>query len=425
MAVNYEDERFKQVNAEKDQALNKVNDTYNNMINNSDQFYNDLRNATNEWGEQQKQLQQEQTDFTIDTINQQKEWAQKDYEKEQRGAYSDYQKTTNQYGVLAENMANQGMSNTGYAETTLRGVYNTYQNRLATARDSFNRAVVNYDNNIKEAMLSNNSKLAEISYNTLKDSLTYALQGFQYKNDLIEKQLQMYNNTEDRYYSRWKDVLNQINTENELEERKREFDQQMALQWASHYSSSGGGGGDYSISGGEGEAIDTQSDAKKYGTFSNGYQPKGVGNHGTLTKTGRTAVAGNGKTQNVWQAEDGSYWFWDGNTRTYVPFASFYDTQKAGNKKTASTSNGAQLQKTSIPGVSKITNAGTPLDKGLRKLDLRENADLIQSNSSAISTFRQSKNWKTKTINGKFYEGLEVNGKFYACFDGNKFYEVK
>ena len=351
MAVNYDDERFQRVNAEKDQALNQVNDTYNNMINNSDQYYQGLTDAVNQWGDTQKQLQQEQNQLTIDTINQQKEWAQKDYEKEQRGAYADYQKTSNQYGVLAENMASQGMADTGYAETTLRGVYNTYQNRLATARESFNRAVVNYDNSIKEAMLSNNSILAEISYNTLKEALTYSLQGFQYKNDLIEKQLQMVNNTEDRYYSRWKDVLDQINTENALEEQKRQFDQQMALQWASQYANSGGGGGDYSISGGEGEVVDTKKDAETYGTFKNGYQPKGIAGHGLLKETGRVAQAPNGKNQNVWQAEDGTYWFWDGNTRTYVPFASFYNTQaKGSNKTTSSSTKGAKTNKESILG---------------------------------------------------------------------------
>lgn len=336
MAVNYDDERFKQVDAEKEQALNKVNDTYNGMINDSSKYYQDLTDSVNQWGETQKQLQQEKSDLAINQINQQKEWAQKDYEKEQRGAYTDYQKTTNQYGVLAENMANQGMSDTGYAETTLRGVYNTYQNRIATARDSFNRAVMNYDNSIKEAMLSNNSILAEISYNTLKEALTYSLQGFQYKNDLLEKQLQMVNTTEDRYYSRWKDVLDQINIENELEERKRQFDEQMALQRASMYGSGGGGGEWYD---GGGESIDTSQDAKIYGTFSNGYQPKGISGHGALSKTGRTAQAGNGNYQNVWQAEDGTYWFWDGNTRTYVPFASFYDTKDTKNMSKASNPN--------------------------------------------------------------------------------------
>lgn len=334
MAVNYDDERFQRVNAEKEEALNKVNDTYNGMINDSNKYYQDLTDSVNQWGDTQKQLQQEKSDLAIEQINQQKEWAQKDYEKEQRGAYTDYQKTTNQYGVLAENMANQGMSNTGYAETTLRGIYSTYQNRVATARDSFNKAVQNYDNGIREAMLSNNSILAEISYNTLKEALTYSLQGFQYKNDLIEKQLQMSNTTEDRYYSRWKDVLDQINIENELEERKRQFDAQMALQRASMYGSGGYGG---EIDGG-GEAVDTTQDAKKYGTFSNGYQPKGISGHGLLSQTGRTAVAENGNTQNVWQAEDGTYWFWDGNTRTYVPFANFYKTQAKGSSASSTSS---------------------------------------------------------------------------------------
>mgnify|MGYP007013868896 CR=1 FL=1 len=333
MAVNYDDERFQQVNAEKEQALNNVKNTYGNMINESDSYYQNQMDAVNQYGETQKQLQQEKTDLAIDKIEQEKEWARQDYLKEQKGAYSDYQKQSDQYGALAENMASQGMSNTGYSETTLRDVYNTYQNRIATARDSFNKAVVNYDMGIKEAQLSNNSLLAEISYNTLKESLELSLQGFQYKNSLLKEQLQMENETEDRYYSRWKDVLEQINTENALEEQKRQFNLSLA--------NSGSGGYDFGESGGE--YINTTQDAKTYGTFSNGYQPKGISGHGLLSQTGRVAQAGNGKNQNVWVAEDGTYWFWDGDTRVYVPFANFYNTTAKGT--TTSTPKGKTVSK--------------------------------------------------------------------------------
>lgn len=329
MAVNYDDDRFKQVNAEKEQALNKVNDTYNGMITDSNKYYQQLQDNVNQWGETQKQLQQEQTDFAIEKINQQKEWAKKDYEKEQRGAYTDYQKTTNQYGVLSENMANQGMSNTGYAETTLRGVYNTYQNRISTARESFNRAIVDYDNGIKEAMLSNNSKLAEISYNTLKEALTYSLQGFQYKNDLLEKQLQMVNTTEDRYYTRWKDVLNQINVENELEEQKRQFNEQMALQRAQLYASSRGGGG----SGGGGGSIDFGD------TSSNSNEPDIYGLKGQFTGNYVNVYDKKGNLidkAKIYMTDDGKMnerWYFDGTTGTWKPYTGSTGGSKTAKKK--------------------------------------------------------------------------------------------
>ena len=228
--INYEDERFQTVEAEKQNALTEVNDTYNNMINSSDQFYQDQINAAKDYANTQSQIQQENTDFAIEKINQQKEQAGKDYTKEQAGAYVDWQKQSNQYGTNAEQMAAQGLAGTGYSESSQVSMYNTYQNRVATARDVFNRAVLNYDNSIKEAQLANNAKLAEIAYNALQTQLELSLQGFQYKNTLLQTQLEMKNQTEDRYYSRWQDVLGQMNQENQFAESIRQYEQNYAFE---------------------------------------------------------------------------------------------------------------------------------------------------------------------------------------------------
>jgi len=238
MAVDYNDKRFQQVNSEKQTALNEVNNLYNNMINNSDKYYNDQIKAAEDYGTKQQELQQANTDFAIEKIEQQKDWLQKDYTKEQKGAYADWQKQSNRYGANAEKEATLGMNRTGYSESSQVSMYNTYENRISTAREGFIRANTEYDNSIKEAQLANNSALAEIAYNTLKTKLELSLQGFQYKNTLLEKQLQAKNETEDRYYNRWKDVLNQINTENELAEEQRQFNLQLARSYAS--KSSGG-----------------------------------------------------------------------------------------------------------------------------------------------------------------------------------------
>ncbi len=228
--INYEDERFQTVEAEKQAALTNVNDTYNNMISQSDKFYQDQINAAKDYANTQQQIQQENTDFTIEQINQQKEQANKDYTKEQQGAYVDWQKQSNQYGANAEQMAATGLTNTGYSESSQVSMYNTYQNRVATARESFNRAILNYDNSIKEAQLANNSKLAEIAYNALQTQLELSLAGFQYKNTLLQTQIEMQNQTEDRYYSRWQDVLTQMNQENQFAEQIRQYEQNYAFQ---------------------------------------------------------------------------------------------------------------------------------------------------------------------------------------------------
>ena len=228
--INYEDERFQTVESEKQAALENVNNTYNNMISQSDKFYQDQINAAKDYANTQQQIHQENTDFAIEKVEQQKEQANKDYTKEQQGAYVDWQKQSNQYGANAEQMAASGLTNTGYSESSQVSMYNQYQNRVATARDAFTRAILNYDNSIKEAQLANNSKLAEIAYQALQTQLELSLSGFQYKNTLLQTQIEMQNQTEDRYYSRWQDVLNQMNQENQFKESIRQYEQNYKLE---------------------------------------------------------------------------------------------------------------------------------------------------------------------------------------------------
>jgi hypothetical protein len=312
-------------------------------------------------------------------------------------------------------------------------MYNTYQNRVATARESYNKAVLNYNNAIKDAQLQNNAALAEIAYQSLQQQLELSLQGFQYKNQLILEQANKRTELDNIYYNRYQDVLQQINTENALAEDIRQFNenqkwqteqaeldrqfktkeaelerqftaaqaelnrkhdkamleaktkaeketltiqhqnemkqlqQKLAndkalLKYESDLAkqsikvSSGGGGSSGGSSGGyksssssyykkltndekklhgtTSYAVNTayyqgakNTDAAKYGTFSNGYQPKGISGHGTLSKVKGDSItlktqtlSGQKQTvvQNVWKASDGTKWYWDGRYNKYI-----------------------------------------------------------------------------------------------------------
>lgn len=358
--VNYEDERFKDVEAQKQQALTDVNKTYDQMINQSDQFYQTQIEVSKEWAEKQQQLQQEQTDFTIEQIEQQKQQAEKDYKKEQTAAYVDYKKQSNEYGAQAEQMAANGLGSTGYSETSKVGMYNTYQNRVAVAKESLNQAVLSYNNAMKEAQLQNSSTQAEMAYNALQQQLQFALEGFQYKNTLVSEKTQAQQNVENTYYGRWQDVLSQINQENALAEEIRRYNENLKLQqqeltyqkqqdernyqlqlkqlaeeqrqfneslYASTSSSSSGSASinKYAVNTAYYQG-DLNSDAEIYGTFSNGYQPKGISEYGKVSKTGQTitidtqTLSGQKQTvtQNVWQTPDGTKWYWDGRYNKYI-----------------------------------------------------------------------------------------------------------
>lgn len=378
--INYDDDRFKTVEAQKQTALNQMNNTYNNMINQSDKYYQAQIDATNNYAETQKQLQQANTDFAIEKINQQKDQAQKDYIKEQTGAYVDWQKQSNQYGANAEQMASSGLTNTGYSESSQVSMYNTYQNRVSSARDSYNRAVLNYDNSIKEARLANNSALAEIAFNALQTQLELSLQGFQYKNTLLETQLNQQRDIDKDYYSRWQNVLSQMNTENQLKENIRQYEENLAYQkeqdrikmeyqkerdriadeqWqkeynlslASRYSSGGGGGGSSSggskyssgvvtygqlansYGDGNGNVIYVDANGNQY-KMKQGYNPY----TGTINPDAKKGTFSNGyqpdniggvklkasgqklpNGQKIWKC-DGKLYYWDGQANRYYRY---------------------------------------------------------------------------------------------------------
>lgn len=219
-----EDKDLLAVREEENAELEKSDAEIESLINKSDKFFDNQAYEVKEWGDKQTELQKENLDFTIDTINQQKDQARKDYEKEQSGAYVDWQKQSNPYGANAEKMASAGMANSGYSESSQVSMYNAYQSRLTAARESYNRAVLNYDNAIKEAQLQNSSILAEIAYDTLQKQLELSLQGFQYKNTLILEKANARRQIKSLYQSKYTDILNQINIENAREEEKRQFD---------------------------------------------------------------------------------------------------------------------------------------------------------------------------------------------------------
>ena len=325
MNIDYNDQRFKQVESEKQSALDNANNTYNTMINNSDKYYQDQIQASKDYATKQQEIQQANTDFAIEKIEQQKEQTEKDYTKEQKGAYADYQKQTNDYGVNAEQMASSGLSNSGYSESSKVSMYNTYQNRVAIARDSFDRSILNYNNGIKDAQLQNNSALAEIAFNALQKQLELGLQGFQYKNSLLESQLNTQQTIENTYQNKWQAVLDQMNKDREFQESVRQYNESLAFQkqqeansqarWNAQYGSSS----NYELTDGSG------SSGSSYGYFSNGYQPKGIDGYGAVSKTGKTIMVtntktGNVNTQNVWKTPDGTQWYWEGGSRTYKKY---------------------------------------------------------------------------------------------------------
>ncbi|MBQ7779975.1 MAG: hypothetical protein IJ404_05715 [Clostridia bacterium] len=209
------DEALQKVNEKYDTKISESNSEIQGMIDDHDKLINSQIANLETWKTNQTNLQNEQTDFTIEQIKEQKEQAEKDYIKEQSGAYKDWQKQSDKYGVNAEQMAASGMTNTGFSESSQVAMYNQYQSRVTTARDAFERSVTAYDNMINEAKLQNNSILAEIAYNTLVAQNELALTGLNYEHSLILEKAQRKLELESMRNEEWYEILAQMNAESD------------------------------------------------------------------------------------------------------------------------------------------------------------------------------------------------------------------
>ena len=228
--VNYDDKRFKDVENEKQSELTKYNETYDNLINERNNFTKEQQDMVDRWENTQKDVANKNLEYQKDLIEQQRKKSEQAYQNEAKASYIDYQKEVDKYGVSRENVVNNGLSNSGYAESSKVDMYNTYQNRLGTARKSMQDAGIEFDNAIRQAQLSNDETLAQNALKALQDKLNIALEGFNYKTEQENNRLNWNNTINNNYYNRYKDVESQINYENETAEKIRQYNENMAYQ---------------------------------------------------------------------------------------------------------------------------------------------------------------------------------------------------
>lgn len=230
MAVNYDDERFQQVEDERQEQLNQYNQTYDNLVAEREDLTNQQQGLVDKWQQTQNENLDKQLQFQQDLINQQKAETQKAYENEAKSAYTDYQKEVDRYGVSREQQVANGLNNTGYSESSKVSMYNTYQNRLATAKQSMDKAYLEFDNAIREAQLTNDVTKAENALTALEQKLNISLEGFNYKDTATQNKLNWQYQINNTYDNRYQNVLDQINYENEVAEQIRQYNEQMKLQ---------------------------------------------------------------------------------------------------------------------------------------------------------------------------------------------------
>lgn len=195
--------------------------------------YEDLDNMVREQNnllQQQEQKQNDiinqQTQMQVDELNREKEKLAKETDKTTQGLYANWQKQANQYGAGMEQLASQGLANSGYAETTKTALYNTYQ-----------KSVTDTLNNSKDLYADYNFKIQQARQNGSIQQAQSALELYAQRVQLLTQNYELRQNREKYLYqqerdkisdSQWQKTFDEQVRQNELENqwKQQQFDYQ-------------------------------------------------------------------------------------------------------------------------------------------------------------------------------------------------------
>lgn len=380
-----EDERLSAINEQKQDAINQSNSVYDDLLTDNENLYNQQKDYADQYEQTQNEALDKQLAFQQEQIEKQKQEAQQIKETEAKKAKNDYTSFINPYGYQAEQMASQGLANSGVSETAKLGGWNTYQNRLATANKAMQDAFTEYDNAINEARLNNDVQKAQNALTKLQMQLEYAQNYYSNKSTISQNQLSNNQTLDSDYYNRYQTEYNNIQAEKEREEAIRQFNEQLALQqqqfeyqktqdalaqqnWEKEYAlaqeqarASYGNGGYSLTNGNSSSSLSGQQSSNgktvvanpytgevnpdaQYGVFEwsdnpgTGYQPNNVGGD-KLSKANlkvkevygdNQAYGSSGislSNQSIWTT-NGKYYVWDGSINDYIDITSDVNSYK-------------------------------------------------------------------------------------------------
>lgn len=135
----------------------------------------ELQNQTNQMYNQQQDQQNKIIDIgtqqAVDELERNKQKTDQELLKTNRALYTDYQKQINPYGVNAESLAEQGLANSGLAETTKANYYNTYQTARTEATNNANTIKADFDADIVKARQNGDIQKAQSALELYKQKI--------------------------------------------------------------------------------------------------------------------------------------------------------------------------------------------------------------------------------------------------------------
>ena len=195
--------------------------------------YEDLDNLVsqqnsllNQQEQKQNDIIQQQTQMQVDELNREKEKLQKETDKTTRGLYANWQKQANQYGVQAEQLAQQGLGKSGYAETTKTALYNTYQKSVTDTLDNSKDLYADYNFKIQQARQNGSIQQAQSALELYSQRLQLLTQNYELRQN---REQYLYQQERDRVQdSQWQKSFDEQVRQNEIENqwKQKSFDYQ-------------------------------------------------------------------------------------------------------------------------------------------------------------------------------------------------------
>jgi hypothetical protein len=148
-----------------------------------DRWSNEQKTLLQQQQQQQADINNQQTQLTVDELERNKDKIDRDVTKTTRGLYTDYQKQANQYGVEAERQAQMGLANSGYAETSKVNLYNNYQKNVTETLNNTRNLKADFDFQIAQARKQGNITQAQTALELLKQRMQLLTQEYEMRNN--------------------------------------------------------------------------------------------------------------------------------------------------------------------------------------------------------------------------------------------------
>lgn len=204
-----------------------------------DRLVSSQENMLDETINKQNDITDQQTNLSIAQMEREKEKYDRDATKANKGYYAEYKKASNPYGANAENLASQGLSNSGYAETTQTNLYNTYQKSVSETLLNASQLKADVDNQINDAIVQRDITKAQNALELYAQKMQLLTQAYEYKTNRDQFEYQKKQWQDEFDYQKQRDAVSDSRWQQEFDYQKQR-DAVADSQWLKQYNLSAG-----------------------------------------------------------------------------------------------------------------------------------------------------------------------------------------